>query len=138
MFELSQDGTSVKKKWNDQTLDCQHGGVILLNGYLYGSNWYDNMRGDWICLDWDTGKVIYEETWNGYKGSIIYADGMFYCYDEKGNVGLVKTSPKGFDVVSTFAITQGSGKHWAHPAVSDGRLYIRHGEALMAYDIKVR
>jgi outer membrane protein assembly factor BamB len=135
MFELSEDGTFVKKKWNDHTLDCQHGGVILLDGYLYGSNWYDNTRGDWICLDWDTGQVVYKATWNGYKGSIIYADGMFYCYDEEGNVGVVKASPEGFDIVSTFAITQGSGKHWAHPAISDGRLYIRHGEVLMAYDI---
>lgn len=136
MFELSADGTSVKKKWNDQTLDCQHGGVIFLDGYLYGSNWYDNTRGDWICLDWETGEVVYKETWNGYKGSFIYADGMFYCYDEAGNVGLVKASPKSFSVVSTFAITQGSGKHWAHPAISDGKLYIRHGEAMMVYDIR--
>ena len=135
MFELSADGTSVKKNWNDQTLDCQHGGVILLDGYLYGSNWYDSVKGDWICLDWDTGQVVHKTTWNGSKGSIVYADKMFYCYDEDGNVGLVKASPKGFDVVSTFAVTQGSGKHWAHPAISDGRLYIRHGEALMAYDI---
>jgi outer membrane protein assembly factor BamB len=136
MFELSADGASVKKKWHDQTLDCQHGGVVLLDGHLYGSNWYDNTRGDWICLDFDSGKVVHKATWNGSKGSIIYADGMFYCYDEAGNVGLVKASPESFDVVSTFAVTQGSGKHWAHPAISDGRLYIRHGEALMAYDIK--
>jgi len=136
MFELSADGTSIRQKWNDQTLDCQHGGVILLDGYLYGSNWYDNTRGDWICLDWDSGEVVYKATWNGSKGSIVYADGMFYCYDEDGNVGLVKASPKGFDIVSAFTITQGSGKHWAHPAISDGRLYIRHGDALMAYDIK--
>jgi len=136
MFQLSPDGTSVRKKWNDQTLDCQHGGVILLDGYLYGSNWYDNTRGDWICLDWDSGEVAYNATWNSYKGSIIYADGMFYCYDEAGNVGLAKASPKGFDIVSTFTITQGSGKHWGHPAISDGRLYIRHGEVLMVYGIR--
>ena len=138
MFQLSADGTSVKQKWNDQTLDCQHGAVVLLDGYLYGSNWYDNVKGDWVCLEWDTGEVVYKTAWNGSKGSIIYTDKMFYCYDEDGNVGLVKASPKGFDVVSTFAITQGSGKHWAHPAISDGRLYIRHGEALMAYDIMAK
>jgi len=51
-------------------------------------------------------------------------------------VGLITASPKGFEVVSSFGVTQGSGKHWAHPAISDGRLYIRHGDALMAYDIK--
>ncbi|UCG57083.1 MAG: PQQ-like beta-propeller repeat protein [Phycisphaerales bacterium] len=139
MFEISEDGTSVKRKWNDQTLDCQHGGVVLVDGYLYGSNWYDNTRGDWICLDWDTGKVMYVAKWNGNKGSIIYADKMLYCYDEEtGDVALVKTSPKAFEVVSTFGVTRGSGKHWAHPAISDGRLYIRHGDALMAYDIKNR
>jgi len=139
MFEISEDGTSVKKKWNDQLLDNQHGGVVLVDGYLYGANWYNNTKGDWICLDWDSGQVMYKATWNGSKGSVIYADGMLNCYDEKpGDVGLVKASPKGFEVVSSFRITQGSGYHWAHPAISDGRLYIRHGDALMAYDIKSR
>ena len=80
---------------------------------------------------------MYEVKWNGNKGSIIYADGMLYCYDENtGDVALVKASPKDFEIVSSFRITEGSGKHWAHPAISDGRLYIRHGDVLMAYDIK--
>ena len=33
-------------------------------------------------------------------------------------------------------LSGGSGKFWAHPAISDGRLYIRRGETMMAYDIK--
>jgi outer membrane protein assembly factor BamB len=137
MFKLSEDGTSVKQKWHDETLDCQHGGVVLVNGYLYGTNWYNNTKGNWICLDWDSGKVMYNTKWNGHKGSVIYADGMLYCYEEiTGEVGLVKASPKGFDVDSSFHITQGSGYHWAHPAISDARLFIRHGDALMAYNIK--
>jgi hypothetical protein len=137
MLELSADGASVTKKWSDQTLDCHHGGVVLVDGYLYGSNFKGISKGDWVCLDWDTGKVLYEAAWNGNKGSIIYADNMLYCYDENtGDVALVKTSPGGFEIVSSFRITLGSGSHWAHPAISDGRLYIRHGDTLMAYDIK--
>jgi len=137
MLQISDDGTRAAKKWNEPVLDCHHGGVVLVDGYLYGSNFNGIPRGDWVCLDWDTGKVIYEANWNGNKGSIIYADGMLYCYDENtGDVALVKPSPKGFEIVSSFRITLGSGKHWAHPAISDGRLYIRHGDALMAYDIK--
>jgi len=81
--------------------------------------------------------VMYEAVWGGNKGSLIYADGMLYCYNENtGEVALVKASAEGFEIVSSFGITRGSGKHWAHPAISDARLYIRHGEALMAYDIK--
>jgi len=137
MFELSADGTSVSEKWNDQTLDTGHGGVVLVDGYLYGSTFDGIPKGDWVCLDFDSGKVMYKATWNGNKGSVIYADGMLYCYDENtGDVALVKASPKSFEIVSSFRVTQGSGQHWAHPAISDGRLYIRHGNALMAYGIK--
>jgi len=137
VFEISTDGTSFTKKWSDKTLDCHHGGVVLVDGYLYGSNFKDIPSGDWVCLEWDSGKVMYEAGWNGNKGSIIYADNRLYCYDENtGDVALVKPSPKGFEIASPFWITRGSVKHWAHPAISDGRLYIRHGDVLMAYDIK--
>ena len=136
MLELSADGTSVTRKWTDTVLDNHHGQVVLLDGYLYGSNWLSNTRGNWVCLDWKTGKTMYEETWIN-KGAVIYADGMLYCYEEgEGTVGLVKPTPAGFEVVSSFKVTQGSAQHWAHPVISDGVLYIRHGNALMAYDIK--
>ncbi len=136
MLELSPDGSKVSRKWVDTTLDCHHGGVVIVDGYIYGANWKSNRDGNWVCLDWDSGKVMYEEEWI-CKGSITYADGMLYCYEEKeGTVALVKASPEGFDIVSSFEVSKGTGKHWAHPVVCDGRLYIRHGDALMVYDIK--
>jgi hypothetical protein len=62
---------------------------------------------------------------------------MLYCYaDEDGTVALAKPSRKGFEIVSSFKITQGDDKHWAHPAIANGTLYIRHGYALMAYNIE--
>ena len=40
-------------------------------------------------------------------------------------------------VVSQFEIPAGGeGRTWAHPVVSDGRLYLRHGDFLYAYDIR--
>jgi len=50
----------------------------------------------------------------------------------------VKPAPGGYETVSSFQITKGTDEHWAHPAISNGRLYIRHGDALMVYDIKAR
>jgi hypothetical protein len=79
---------------------------------------------------------MYEEEWN-CKGSIIYADGLLYCYEERrGNVALVNPNPEQFEVISTFRIKEGRGPHWAHPSISNGILYIRHGDVLMAYNIK--
>jgi len=136
MLKLSEDGKDVSLKWVDETLDCHHGGVVFVDGYIYGASWKGNGDGNWVCLDWDTGKVMYDTHWIN-KGAISYADGMLYCYEEKkGNVALVRATPEKFDIVSSFAVTKGTGEHWALPVISGGRLYIRHGEVLMAYDIK--
>ncbi|MEN8126475.1 MAG: PQQ-binding-like beta-propeller repeat protein [Planctomycetota bacterium] len=134
-LKLSADGSSVEKVWQNLEFDNHHGGIVLIDGKLYGANWQSNKRGKWVCVDWETGKMLYEQGWNN-KGSLTYADGMLYCYEEKsGTVGLVKATPDGFSPVSSFQITQGEKEHWAHPVVCDKRLYIRHGDILMAFDI---
>ena len=56
---------------------------------------------------------------------------MMYCYSERGDVALVKPNPEEFEVVSSFQIRKGSGEHWAHPVIRDGRLYVRQGDALI-------
>ncbi len=138
MLELSEDGSNASVAWVNTDLDVHHGGVVRVGKYIYGANWLNNRDGNWVCVDWDTGKTMYEEKWFN-KGAIVAADGMLYCYEEKsGNLGLVKASPDGFEVVSSIKIEQGKGQHWAHPVISDGRLYIRHGNALMVYDIKAK
>jgi|WetSurMetagenome_2_1015567.scaffolds.fasta_scaffold04376_2 outer membrane protein assembly factor BamB len=137
MVKIGTDGKSATVAWTDQVLDNHHGGVVLINGYIYGSNWLNNSDGNWCCIEWATGKKMWEEHWK-CKGSIIAAEGMLYIYDEKGgNVALLKANPEKFDLVSTFKVTQGSsGPFWAHPVIHKGILYIRHTNALMAYSIK--
>jgi len=132
MFELSEDGKSIKRVWSQDTLDSQMGAAVLVDGYIYGSG---HQNRGWHCLDWKTGKVRYTAREIGNKGAIIFSDGMLYCYSERGDVALVKPNPQKFEVVSSFEIKKGSGEHWAHPVIRDGRLYIRHGNALMVYHI---
>ena len=137
-LQLADDLKSVTCTWRTETLDTHHGGYVLVDGVIYGTNWVNNNDGNWCAIDWNTGETIYETKWQGGKGkgSIITADGMLYCYDERrGVVGLVRPG-KTFDVVSEFRITKGSGPHWAHPHIADGKLYIRHGEAMYAFKLK--
>jgi outer membrane protein assembly factor BamB len=135
MLQMAADGKSVSEVFTDTIFDNHHHGVILTDGYLYGSNWTDNKRGKWVCMKWDTGEIIYENEWDT-KGALIMADGMLYAYNEKGNVGLIKPTPEGFKPVSEFKITKGAGPHWAHPFIANGKLLLRHGDVLMVYDIK--
>jgi len=136
LIRIADDGLSADVVWTDDVLDVHHGGVVLINGYIYGSNWLNNSNGNWCCIEWETGKKMWEEHWK-CKGSIIAAGGMLYIYEEKrGNVGLLKATPEKFDLISSFRVTEGRpGPYWAHPVIHNGILYIRHTNALMAYDI---
>jgi hypothetical protein len=135
MFVLSANGTEINLLWKQPVMDTHHGGLVLYKGYLYGSTWINNSQGNWACLDWESGDIMYEKKWNN-KGSIIAADDKFFIYEEKrGMVGLVKPDTQEFHVISSFRHQQGSGPHWAHPVIQDGVLYIRHGETLTAYKI---
>jgi len=136
LLSLNEDGTNASVVWTDDVLDVHHGGVVLVNGYIYGANWLSNSDGKWCCLDWNTGKKMYEEKWK-CKGSIISAEGMLYIYDEKsGFVGLVQATPEKFDLVSSFRISKGTGPYWSHLAINNGYLFARHGEYLAVYSIK--
>ncbi|RPI03766.1 MAG: alcohol dehydrogenase [Calditrichaeota bacterium] len=136
MYELAADGLSIQRIWTEKILDTHIGGVVLVNGIVYGSSWEGNNDGSWVALDWKTGQVKFEHKWIN-KGAIIYADGKLYLYaDKEGRVGLVNPNPTQFELISSFVVPLGSGPHWAHPSISNGRLYIRHGNALMVYDIK--
>jgi len=135
MLEMDSLGTRVTEKFRDNTLDNHHHGVVYCDGHVYGSNWYNNKKGRWVCMKWDTGEIKYVAPWD-VKGSMVMADGLLYCYNEKGNVGIVEPDPDGFEIISQFKITKGAGPHWAHPFIGDGKLLIRHGDVLMVYDIK--
>jgi outer membrane protein assembly factor BamB len=126
---------SVREVWRNQELDNQHGGLVLLDGYLYGAS-HVNSNGKWICLEWKSGKVMHLDRGVG-KGSLTCADGMLYTLSENQTLGLVRASPAGHEVLSRFKIPAGGeGPSWAHPVVCGGRLYVRHGDLLYAYDIR--
>jgi len=132
MLALADDGLTVTAKWSDKTLDCQMHGVVLIDGYIYGTA---QSTPRLVCLELKTGKVMWTTTDTG-RGVVVSADGMLYVYSEKGVMHLVKPDPKAFVPVSQFTVSEGTDEHWAHPTIANGRLYIRHGDALMAYDIK--
>jgi outer membrane protein assembly factor BamB len=107
-----------------------HGGMVLVDGYLYGYN-------DLIltCLEFATGKTMWGDRSVG-KGSVTYADGHLYIQSENNAVGLVEATPSGYREKGRFEIPDKGQMSWAHPVISDGRLYVRNQDTLLVYDIK--
>lgn len=133
LLKLAADGSAKQEVWRNPSPDNKMGGFIVLNGIIYGSS---DLKGIWYGVDWNTGKTLFtDETLLG-KGNIIYADGLLYCYSDEGEVALIKPGATGIQKISSFRVPFGEAQHWAHPVIAGGRLYIRHGNSLMVYNIK--
>ena len=132
MLRLKNGGKDVEQVWQNPEVDTQMGGAIRVGDYIYTSGHKNRY---WVCLDWNTGEIKYKIR-DIAACSVIFADGMLYCYTERGTMNLVKPNPDTFELISSFKITLGDGPHFAHPVIHNGVMYVRHGDALMAYAMK--
>lgn len=131
-LELSSDGKSIKDVWRNNNVKNNFNGFVKLNDYLFSTDRTQKLK----RLDSKTGLV--SDSLKVTKGALIAAGGMLYCYSDNGDVNLIKLTETKMEIISKFKINKGTKEHFAHPAISNGVLYIRHGKALMAYDIKER
>jgi outer membrane protein assembly factor BamB len=127
------DRTDAKEVYFTNRLQNHHGGLVLVNGCLYGST------GDaLVCLDFKTGKVHWSERRAG-KGSVAYADGRLYFRNEGGPILLVEANPAKYVEHGRFDQPMPSGHPaWAHPVVANGKLLIADQDQLFCYDVKAQ
>jgi len=117
LFHISDDGKSISLKWKNKVPDTHHGGLVLINGAIYGSTMVDNTRGHWASVDWETGKTNWEKEWFTI-GSVISAEGKLYFYEEKGgHIAHVAPDSGDLKIISTFQVKGDEGPHWAHPSI---------------------
>lgn len=140
-LQVAGDQCTVKQHWHNPTLDNKQGGLILTDNKLFGYAESQNRSAPWMCIDFKTGKDIFKSApvKSSYKyknGCLTYADGMFYLYADNGKMALAKPTPDGFEVTGRLEIKdRGRNPTWAHPVVFGGRLYIRYGDRLAAYQV---
>jgi hypothetical protein len=128
-----QNGAVASKEvYFTREMKNHHGGVVLVDGYVYGYN-------DLIltCLEFATGKLMWRDRSVG-KGSVTFADGHLYLQSENNVVGLAEATPSGYREKGRFTIPDKGLPSWAHPVVTDGRLYVRNQDTMIAYDIRAR
>jgi outer membrane protein assembly factor BamB len=137
-------GFAVTKAWESKKLQNFHGGVVLVGDHFYGSSG-DFGRTAWVCLNAQDGKVDWSDDDKDLgKGSLVYADGCLYCLGEKsGVVKLVEASPEAgvvakgdFTLPDASKLRKEGGGFWTHPAIANGRLYLRDQELVYCYQIK--
>jgi outer membrane protein assembly factor BamB len=145
MVRLSKDGNGgvkAEEVWFSRNMENHHGGVVLVEGCLYGANG-GNGGGYPVCLDFKTGEVLWNERDGDKrrlrKGSVAVADGRIYYRTEEGAVVLIEPSRKEYLERGRFEQPERTRlPAWAHPVVANGKLYIRDQDVLFCYDVKAR
>ena len=135
LLGLSAQGGEVKAQelYFTKEMKNYHGGVVLLNGYLYGFSGSSGLT----CIEFATGKRMWADRSVG-KGSLTYADGMLYLLSEDNVVGLAEANPNAYVEKGRFSIPDQGKDSWAYPVVAGGKLYIRDQGMLTAYDVKAK
>jgi outer membrane protein assembly factor BamB len=136
LFEVKNSGGqfSADQVYASKVMQNHHGGVIRVGEYIYG---YSEGKG-WTCQKFKTGEAVWQER-KLDKGSLVYADNRLYLRAEagKGTVALIEATPDGYREHGRFDQPDRHDDHsWAHPVVSDGKLYLRDGDILLCYDVK--
>jgi len=106
------------------------GGFVKIGNRIYTSSKNNKLK----VLDTETGQVT--EALSGMKGNLIAADNMLFFYADNGYINLIKGIGTKLEVAGKFKIMKGEKEHFAHPVIANGVLYVRHGNALMAYAIR--
>ncbi len=133
------------KKPNQKVMKNNFGGVLLIGDYVYGFG--DNLG--WLCQELKTGDKMWDENekLKGRSGALTAAEGLLYVLSDSGEVGLLEANPKEFKEISSFQLpeksklpqTLATSKNsliWAHPAIANGRLYLRDHDLIFCFDVK--
>ena len=130
-LKLTDDGKAISQVWHNADFDDYMGGFVKLGNVLYGGA---TAKKRFVAVDASTGSII--GTLRLGSGNTIAADGMIYYYNQRGRVHLIRPNNGQPEVISTFKITKGTQEHFSQPVIDRGVLYVRHGNALMAYKIQ--
>ena len=141
-IKLTTDGDNVKAEtiYKNRDISSQHGGVVLINGYIYG---YTESR-TWACQNLKTGEMAWSErnTVTG-KGAILGVNDRLLLLDmQNGRSAVIAASPEGWkefgsmDLPERTKIVTQDNNVWTHPVVANDRFYIRDQDLLFCFNMK--
>jgi hypothetical protein len=132
LLELTPGGGSVRARevYFTKEMRNHHASSVLIGDYLYGFS-----SAILTAMRFDSGQVAWRDRSVG-KGSVVFADGRLYLFSENGVAGLAEAAPDAYREHGRFQIKTGSLPTWAHPIVSDGKLFLRDQDTIYAYNVR--
>ena len=139
LLKIMPEGSSLRAEevyfLGPRDFQNHHGGVVLLGDHIFGG--HGPNRGDPTCIEFGTGKIVWKERAPA-RGSaaVLYADGHLIFRYDRGEILLIEASTKELKIKGRFEAPMAKGPAWAHPVIHKGKLYLRHDDWLLCYDVR--
>jgi outer membrane protein assembly factor BamB len=141
--QVTETGGQYKaeKVWAKKELTCYFSTPVVVGDYLFMVNGAATITNPTIvlrCVEVKTGTVLWEKKNVGKYHAAILRCGpagkeKLLMLDDNGDLTLFEPNPKEFKELARSKVC---GKTWAHPALVDGRLYLRDEKDLVCVELK--
>lgn len=132
---------SAETVWENKALTCYFSTPVVVGDHMYMANGSALSKSPNIalrCVEVKTGKMVWEKKNVGKYHAAILRCGpagkeKLLMLDDTGSLTLFEPDPKGFQELAKSKVC---GSTWAHPALADGRLYLRDEKELLCIELK--
>ena len=131
LLDVKREGESwtVSRRWASRALKPSFNDFVVHGDSLYG---FDGNI--FCCVDAQTGKRRWKEGRYNHGQVLLLAEpSLLLVVTEDGEAILLKANPQAHEEIGRFQAIH--GKTWNHPAIAQGRLYIRNGEEMACYEL---
>ena len=131
---LRWDGRRLTELWSSNDVLSNHYSTsVYRDGYLYGYHGRQEFGPSLRAVEFETGKVAWSVD-RFLAGSIVLAGNRLLLVREGGQLVLAEASPDAFTPIAAARILPATVR--AYPALSDGFLYVRNDDTLIALDLR--
>jgi outer membrane protein assembly factor BamB len=138
-MEQADGKASVKQIWKKPGLTCYFATPVAVGkDHLYvvtsAKTGVISFMATLRCIEFATGKELWKRDKVGaYHASLVRTgDNKLLLLEESGDLVLLDPNPKEYTELSRSKIC---GDTWAHPAIANGRLYIRDAKELICVEL---
>ena len=104
-----------------------------MGDHLYGMHGRHESGSSFRCIEWATGKVLWDAPKGLGRATFVLAQGHFIAVGERGDLALVEVSPDAYKEKRKVRVLE--YPCWTPPVISDGRLFLRNERTLLCYDL---
>jgi len=132
-IEIKKEGSSyaVNKLWTNPDYSTGYNTPILRDGFLYGLSNKNRL----FCINAGTGQTAWaDETVLQVFGSIVDCGSVLIVLTSNSNFVVLKPDGEKYSQVASIKLEENS--IYAHPVVTDNRIYIKDKESLTLFTLK--